>query len=60
MKTNYSQVVEMTDEEKYKMYMKLSKSKIVKMHIELEKYIQAPKEKVYPYTMDANNIINPA
>jgi len=40
MKTNYSQVVEMTDEEKYKMYMKLSKKEIVKMHIELENMVR--------------------
>ena len=31
MQTNYSQVVAMTDEEKYAMYMKLTKSEIVRM-----------------------------
>jgi hypothetical protein len=36
MGTNYIQTVELTDEEKFKMYMKLSKKEIVKMHIELE------------------------
>ncbi len=38
MQTNYSQVVAMTDEEKYAMYMKLTKSEIVRMMIELEKH----------------------
>lgn len=35
--TRFMQVVEMTDEEKFAMYMKLTKAEIVKMHIELEK-----------------------
>ncbi len=39
MQTNYSQVVAMTDEEKYAMYMKLTKSEIVRMMVELEKLI---------------------
>lgn len=34
----YSQVVKMTDEQKYAMYMKLTKSEIVRMMIELEKH----------------------
>lgn len=38
MQTNYCQVVAMTDEEKYAMYMKLTKSEIVRMMIELEKH----------------------
>jgi len=38
-KTGFMQVVEMTDEEKFSMYMKLSKAEIVRMHIELEKTI---------------------
>jgi len=38
MNINYSRVVEMTDEEKFSMYMKLTKKEIVRMHIELEKF----------------------
>jgi len=37
METNFIQVVEMTDEEKFKMYMKCKKADIVRMHIELER-----------------------
>ena len=37
MQANYHKVVEMTDQEKFNMYMKLSKKEIVRMHIELEK-----------------------
>lgn len=40
METNYIQTVELTDEEKFKMYMKLSKKEIVKMHIELERTLK--------------------
>ena len=36
METNFIQVAEMTYEEKFKMYMKLSKKEIIRMHIEFE------------------------
>ncbi len=39
MDTNYMQVVEMTDEEKLKMYLKEPKEKIAKMLIECNKII---------------------
>ena len=52
---NYSQVVEMTDEEKLKMYMKLSKEELAKMLIEANKHIDmftrsitAPTYPVFP------------
>ena len=40
MNTNFVHVVEMTDEEKFKMYMKCKKADIVRMHIELEKHVK--------------------
>lgn len=54
MEANYSQLVEMTDEEKFKMYMKLSKKEIIRMHIELEKVIKLlspskPIEGIWPF-----------
>ena len=47
MGTNFIQVAEMTYEEKFKMYMKLSKKEIIRMHIELEKNI--PSVIIEPY-----------
>lgn len=38
--TRFMKVVEMTDEEKFAMYMKLTKAEIVKMHIELERMVK--------------------
>jgi len=40
IKTMYSQVVEMTDEEKIKMYSKFSKAELIKMLIESNKFVE--------------------
>lgn len=59
MRTNYSQVVEMTDKEKFNMYMKLSKKEIVRMHIELEKHIfQMPLTQVQSYPNNTGTYVD--
>ena len=40
MNANFIQQVEMSDDEKFDMYMKLDKEEIIRMHIELEKHIK--------------------
>lgn len=39
-RSGFISVVNMTDEEKFEMYMKFSKEEIIKMHIELEKIMK--------------------
>lgn len=52
MNTNYMQVVEMTDEEKLKMYLKEPKEKIAKMLIECNKIIGRLQPQVIAKTAD--------
>ena len=40
MNTNYCRSVELTDDEKFLAYSKLTKSEIIRMHIELEKMVR--------------------
>ena len=47
-----NQVIEMTDEEKMAMYMKMPQEEVVKMLIELEKHIK-------PITYEVKTGINP-
>jgi len=39
-RSGYVYIVEMTDEEKFEIYMKFSKEEIIKMHIELERVMK--------------------
>lgn len=48
---NFFQVKDMTDEEKYEMYMKVPHEELVKMKIEEEKYINTLINKYIPAMM---------
>jgi hypothetical protein len=59
METNFLSTVELTDEQKFKIYMKIPKKYLVDMHIQAEKVIAMLNSNIpsiYPYGLPDNCI----